>query len=52
MVETAIEEISGTKVLQVKAWDLLPSNLFTHSVLNVVYETISRSNVITDRFSI
>jgi hypothetical protein len=38
-VKVAIEEINGTKVLQVETWDLLPSNLFTHSVLNVVYET-------------
>jgi hypothetical protein len=38
-VKVAIEEINGTKVLQVEAWDLLPSNLFTHSVLNVVYES-------------
>jgi hypothetical protein len=38
-VKVAIEETNGTKVLQVKSWDLLPSNLFTHSVLNVVYES-------------
>ena len=38
-VKVAIEEINGTKVLQVETWDLLPSNLFTHSVLNVVYES-------------
>jgi hypothetical protein len=38
-VKVAIEEINGTKVLQVETWDLLPSNLFTHSVLNVVYVT-------------
>ena len=38
-VKVAIEETNGTKVLQVEAWDLLPSNLFTHSVLNVVYES-------------
>jgi hypothetical protein len=37
--QVAIEEINGTKVLQVETWDLLPSNLFTHSVLNVVYLT-------------
>jgi hypothetical protein len=35
-VEVAIEETNGTRVLQVQAWDLLPSNLFTHSVLNAV----------------
>jgi hypothetical protein len=39
MVKVAIEEINGTKVLQVETWDLLPSKLFTHSVLHVVYET-------------
>jgi hypothetical protein len=38
-VKVAIEEINGTRVLQVETWDLLPSNLFTHSVLNVVYES-------------
>jgi hypothetical protein len=38
-VEVVIEETNGTKVLQVEAWDLLPSNLFTHSVLDVVYES-------------
>jgi hypothetical protein len=38
-VKVAIEEIDGTKVLQVETWDLLPSNLSTHSVLNVVYES-------------
>jgi hypothetical protein len=38
-VKVTIEETNGTKVLQVQSWDLLPSNLFTHSVLNVVYES-------------
>jgi len=38
-VKVAIEEPYGTKVLQVQSWDLVPANLFTHSVLNVVYET-------------
>jgi hypothetical protein len=38
-VKVAIEEINGTKVLRVETWDLLPSNLFTHSVLNIVYES-------------
>jgi DNA-binding transcriptional regulator YiaG len=38
-VKVAIEEIDGTKVLQVETWDLLPSNLFTRSVLNGVYES-------------
>jgi hypothetical protein len=38
-VKVAIEEINGTKVLQVQSWDLLPLSLFTNSVLNVVYES-------------
>src|SRR5260370_32732831 len=38
-VKVAIEEINGTKVLRVETWDLLPSNLFTQSVLNIVYES-------------
>ena len=37
-VELAIEEAKGTKVLRVKTWEVLPSTLFTHSVLNVVYQ--------------
>jgi hypothetical protein len=51
-VKVAIEEINGTRVLQVQSWDLLPSNLFTHSVLNVSMKPIWTSNVITDPFSI
>jgi len=35
----AIEETNGTRVLQAKTWDVLPSSLFTHSVLNIVYQT-------------
>jgi hypothetical protein len=38
-VKIAIEEPNGTKVFHVESWDLLPTNLFTHSVLNAVYET-------------
>jgi hypothetical protein len=38
-VKIAIEEPTGTKVFHVQNWDLLPPNLFTHSVLNAVYET-------------
>ena len=38
-VKVAIEEINGTKVLQVETWDLPPSNLFTHCVLNIIYES-------------
>jgi DNA-binding transcriptional regulator YiaG len=39
MVKIAIEEPNGTKLLQVRSWDLLPKNLFTRSVLRLVYET-------------
>jgi hypothetical protein len=38
-VKVAIEEPNGTKLLQVRSWDLLPANLFTRSVLSLVYET-------------
>ena len=38
-VKVAIEETNGTRVLQAKTWDVLPSSLFTHSVLNIVYQT-------------
>src|SRR5580692_10977893 len=37
-VKVAIEEPNGTKLLQVRSWDLLPANLFTRSVLSLVYE--------------
>ena len=29
----------GTKILKVRSCDILPSNLYTHSILNVVYQT-------------
>ena len=38
-VKVAIEETNGTRVLQAKTWDVFPSSLFTHSVLNIVYQT-------------
>jgi hypothetical protein len=38
-VKVSIEEPNGTKLLQVRSWDLLPANLFTRSVLSLVYET-------------
>jgi hypothetical protein len=38
-VKIAIEEPTGTKVFYVQSWKLFPANLFTHSVLNAVYET-------------
>ena len=37
-VEVAVESAHGTKILEVKNWaDILPSNLYAHSILNVVY---------------
>jgi len=39
MVEVAVEFTHGTKILQVRNWDILSSNLYTHSILNVVYQT-------------
>jgi hypothetical protein len=38
-VEVAVEFIERTEVLKVETWDILPSNLYTHSILNVVYQT-------------
>ena len=38
-VEVALELIDQTEVLKVGTWDILPSNLYTHSILNVVYQT-------------
>jgi hypothetical protein len=39
-VEVAVESTNGAKLLKVMNWeDLLPSNLYTHSILNVVYLT-------------
>jgi hypothetical protein len=51
-VKVAIEEINGTKVLQVETWDLLPSNLSPILCSTLSMRAIWRSNVITDRFSI
>ena len=40
MVEMAVEFTHGTKILKLCNWeDILPSNLYTHSILNVVYQT-------------
>src|SRR5271157_5280106 len=39
MVEVAVEFTHGTKILQVRNWDIVSSNLYTHSILNVVYQT-------------
>jgi hypothetical protein len=37
-VEVAVESANGTKILEVRnREDILPSNLYTHSILNVVY---------------
>jgi hypothetical protein len=38
-VEVAVELTDRTEVLKVGTWDILPSNLYTHSILNVVYQT-------------
>jgi hypothetical protein len=39
-VELAVEQAHGTKILKVgNREDILPSNLYTHSILNVVYQT-------------
>ena len=38
-VEVAVEFTDRTEVLKVGTWDILPSNLYTHSILNVVYQT-------------
>ena len=46
-VEVAVEFSDRTEVLKVGTWDILPSNLYTHSILNVVYQThesIQRKN--------
>jgi len=46
-VEVAVEFSDRTEVLKVGTWDILPSNLYTHSILNVVYQThesIERKN--------
>ena len=39
MVEVAVEFTHGTKILKVRSCDILPSHLYTHSILNVVYQT-------------
>jgi hypothetical protein len=39
-VEVAVEFTRGTKIVKVSDGEaILPSNLYTHSILNVVYET-------------
>jgi hypothetical protein len=39
-VELAVEFAHGTKILKVgNREDILPSNIYTHSILNVVYQT-------------
>ena len=42
MVEVAVEFTHGTKILKVRSCDILPSNLYTHSILNVVYQTYEK----------
>jgi hypothetical protein len=39
-VEVVLEFTHGTEILKLRNWeDILPSNLYTHSILNVVYQT-------------
>jgi len=38
-VEVAVELTHGTRILKVTNCDILPSNLYTHSILNVVYQS-------------
>jgi hypothetical protein len=39
-IEVAVETAHGTKIMKVRnREDILPSNLYTHSILNVVYHT-------------
>jgi hypothetical protein len=39
-VEVVVESTHGPKILKVRSReDILPSNLYTHSILNVVYQT-------------
>jgi hypothetical protein len=38
-VAVAVEFTDRTEVLKVGTWDILPSNLYTHAILNVVYQT-------------
>jgi hypothetical protein len=39
-VEVAVDFTHGTKILKVRNWDILPSNLYTHSILNFTIEEI------------
>ena len=37
-VQVVVESAHGAKILEVRNWaDILPSNLYAHSILNVVY---------------
>jgi len=39
MVEVGIESTDGPKILKVSNWgDIVPSNLYTHSILNLIYQ--------------
>jgi hypothetical protein len=40
IAEVGIRFATGPAVFTVKAWDLLPANLYTQSVLNAVYQTV------------
>ncbi|MBV8416777.1 MAG: hypothetical protein JO251_16355 [Verrucomicrobia bacterium] len=37
-VEVVVESTHGPKILRVNQEDILPSNVYTHSILNVVYQ--------------
>jgi hypothetical protein len=36
LVEVAVDFTHGTKILKVRNWDILPSNLFMHSILKKI----------------
>ena len=38
-VEVVVESAHGNKIFKVGRMDILPSNLYTHSILNLVYQT-------------
>jgi len=38
-VEVVVEYAHGNKILKANRQDILPSNLYTHSILNLVYQT-------------
>jgi hypothetical protein len=36
LVEVAVDFTHGTKILKVRNWDILPSNLYMHSILKEI----------------